>query len=48
MAETRIRNIPDDVYRKFKALCAENGYKINDHIIELLKREVEKREKEKK
>ena len=47
MAETRIRNIPDEIYRKYKALCALKGVKINDYVIELLKKEVAKREKEK-
>lgn len=47
MAELRIRDVPDEVYRKFKALCALKGYKISDHVIELLKKEVEKQEREK-
>ena len=46
MAELRIRNVPEEIYRKFKALCALKGYKINDYVIELLKKEVEKRAKE--
>jgi len=47
MAELRIRNVPEEIYRRFKALCALRGVKINDYVIELLRREVEKREKEK-
>jgi len=47
MAEMRIRNVPDEIHRKFKALCAEKGIDMNSYLLELLKKEVEKREKEK-
>ena len=47
MGELRIRNVPDELHRKFKALCAEKGIVMNDYLLEFIKKEVEKREKKK-
>lgn len=47
MGEMRIRNVPDELHWKFKALCAEKGITMNDYLLEFIKKEVEKREKEK-
>ena len=47
MKEMRIRNVPDELHRKFKALCAEKGVVMNDYLMKFIKKEVEKREKEK-
>ncbi len=37
MAETRIRNIPDALWRQFKSLCVLQGEKVNDKLIELVR-----------
>jgi hypothetical protein len=41
MADARIRNIPEMLWREFKAVCALEGTTINDKIIELIQKTVE-------
>ncbi|MCK5569661.1 MAG: hypothetical protein KAJ15_08080 [Spirochaetes bacterium] len=48
MAELRIRDIPEDVYRKFKSLCALKGVTLNKTVIELLEWKIKKHEREEK
>ena len=43
----RIRNVPDDLHWKFKLMCTEKRISINQRIIQLIEKDVEKREKEK-
>ena len=45
--DTRIRNVPKDVWREFKILCAEQDISMNRKIIELATKEVEERHKRK-
>ena len=40
--ETRLRNIPDDLWWKFKAAVALNKKRINDTLIEMIEEYVEK------
>ncbi|MHA1782017.1 MAG: FitA-like ribbon-helix-helix domain-containing protein [Promethearchaeota archaeon] len=37
-----IRNIPDDVHKKFKIMCAEKDTSMNQEIIKLMKEAVDK------
>ena len=41
MADARIRNIPEMLWREFKAVCALEGTTINDKMIELIQKTVE-------
>lgn len=41
-AEMRIRNIPENLHKKFKMLCVDEGISINEKIIRLVKEAVEK------
>ena len=40
--EFRVRNIPDDDYWKFKALCALEKKNVNAKLLELIHQAVEK------
>ncbi len=42
MAEMRIRNIPENLHKKFKMLCVDEQISINAKIIQLVKEAVEK------
>jgi len=42
MNEFRLRNIPADAWKSFKAVCALEGKTVNDKIIELVKGEAER------
>jgi plasmid stability protein len=42
MKDLRIRNISDDLHRRFKTLCASKGVSMNDYLIQLIKEAVEK------
>jgi len=46
MKEMRIRKVPDEIHSKFKALCAEKQINMNTYLLEFLKKEVAKRDKE--
>jgi len=42
-----LKEIPGELYREFKAVCARQGMTIKDKVIELMKKEIEpKKEKE--
>jgi len=45
MAESRIRNIPEMLWRRFKAICLLKGERVNDTMIELIKRFVDEQER---
>ncbi len=42
VSEFRIRNIPDEAYRRLKALAALEGKNVNDKLIEMILKEIEK------
>ena len=42
MKNTIIRNIPDDIHRDFKVMCAKKGVSINQELIRLMKEAVDK------
>jgi len=44
MAESRVRNIPEMLWRRFKAICLLKGARVNDTMIELIKRYVDEQE----
>ena len=46
--EMRIRDIPDELHLKFKLICTAKRVSMNEYIIRLIEKEVEKREREKK
>lgn len=45
MADVRIRAIPEEVYRKLKALAALEGFTLNDYLIEIIKEHVAKQDR---
>ena len=40
-----IKDVPEDLKREFKAICALRGKSLKDSIIELMRKEVEKERK---
>ena len=42
MSETRIKNIPESLWRRFKAICVLRGVKINDQLLELIQEYVDR------
>jgi len=44
--DMKIRRVPDEVHQKFKILCIKRGITMNDQVIEYMKKEVRKAEKE--
>ena len=42
MAAVIIKDIPDEVYKQFKALCREKGLTVRGAIINLMKAEIKK------
>ena len=40
--DSRIRNIPEDIWRRFRVICLERGVSMNQRIIELVRAEVER------
>ena len=42
MAEMRIRNIPENLHKRFKMLCVDEGISINEKVIQLVKEAVER------
>ncbi len=46
MAETRIKNIPEMLWRQFKAICVLEGLRVNDQLIELVKQYVDEKGKQ--
>jgi hypothetical protein len=45
MAELRIRGVPEETYRKVKALAALEGQTINDYLIKLVEEHVAKQDR---
>ena len=48
MAEGRIRQVPDDLYMKFKLPCVKKKISMNKMLIRLMQGAVEKAEREEK
>lgn len=46
MANLIVKGIPDDLYRKFKADCVMQGISIKDKLIDMIRNEVKKEEKQ--
>ena len=46
MSETRIKNIPESLWRQFRAICVLKGLRINDQLIELIKNYVDEKGKQ--
>jgi|APSaa5957512622_1039677.scaffolds.fasta_scaffold449723_1 hypothetical protein len=44
--ETRIRNIPPDLWRKFKLLCVHQDISMNQKVLDLVREAVEAVEEE--
>lgn len=44
--DMKIRHVPDEVHQKFKILCIKRGITMNDQLIEYMKKEVQKAEKQ--
>lgn len=45
MAELRIRGVPEDTYRKLKALAALEGLTINDYLLKIVGDHVAKQDR---
>jgi len=45
MAETRVYNIPEQLWRRFRAYCLLSGVRVNDQMIELIQRFVDEQDK---
>lgn len=43
MTAVNLREVPDELYRKFKAKCAMEGKSVKDKIVELMEKEVKAR-----
>ena len=43
----QVRAFPDDLHRKLKIMCAEQGVHLNKKVVELLRQAVEKQGKKK-
>ena len=47
MVNMIIRDVPDDLHRRFKVLCAEEGEPMKGKVIQIIREYVEKQEKKK-
>ena len=45
--DSKVRNVPPDIWHEFKLHCVEQNISINKKIIELVTKEVERRRKRK-
>lgn len=45
MAKTYIKDIPDDIWKKFKIFCVAGDAKINDELVKLIKIKVKRIER---
>jgi len=45
MAELRIRGVPEEIYRKIKALAALEGLTFNDYLIKVVREHVAKQDR---
>jgi plasmid stability protein len=41
MSNINVRNIPDEMHREFKSICARRGISMNDMLIQLIQRLVD-------
>lgn len=48
MTTVHVRDFPDELHRKFKALCSLKGESMRERIIELVRAHVEREERRKK
>lgn len=46
--ETRVRNIPEDIWLRFKVLCINERTPMNDKVVELVKKYVDQADKQAK
>ena len=46
MSETRIKNIPESLWRQFRAICVLKGLKVNAQMIELIRQYVDEKGKQ--
>jgi len=47
MKSIMIRNVPEDLHREFKILCVKKEVSINEQLLNLMRKEVEKEQKKK-
>ncbi len=45
MKTIMIRNVPEDLHKEFKILCVKRGLSINEQLLNLMRKEVEKEQK---
>jgi len=45
MKNMRIREVPDELHQKFKLLCVKKNISMNKHLIQMIKKEVEKEDR---
>ncbi len=43
--ELRIREVPDELHLKFKLLCVKKKISMNDYLIKMMEKEIEKEDK---
>jgi len=41
----RIREVPDELHKKFKLLCVKKNISMNKYLIQMIKKEVEKEDR---
>lgn len=47
MKTIMIRNVPEELHKEFKILCVKRGLSINEQLLNLMRKEVEKEQKKK-
>jgi len=47
MKSIMIRNVPEELHKEFKILCVKRGVSINEQLLNLMRKEVEKDQKKK-
>lgn len=45
MKDMRIREVPDELHLKFKLLCVKKKISMNDYLIKMMEKEIEKEDK---
>jgi len=45
MVKMFLRNVPDDLHKRFKVLCVEHEVSMNAKVIDLIRKFVEREEK---
>ena len=46
MKQIMVRDVPDDLHIEFKLLCVKRGISMNRRIIELIRGDIKKKEKQ--